>query len=94
MIRNYPECVNEMGTAYEVKKAVESGKLYRIEKGVYADTPSIRCSSAYTTEDQVYRRELIKNKKKWVVSEDFKRVFGRKTENDKIKENVILYHIF
>ena len=68
-------------------------KKYDKELNTYADTPSIRCSSAYTTEDQVYRRELIKNKKKWVVSEDFKRVFGRKTENDKIKENVINYHV-
>ena len=49
MIRNYPECVNEMGTAYEVKKAVESGKLYRIEKGVYADTPSISTLAIITT---------------------------------------------
>jgi hypothetical protein len=68
-------------------------KKYDKELNTYADTPSIRCSSAYTTEDQVYRRELIKNKQKWVVPEDFKRVFGRKTENDKIKENVINNHV-
>ena len=68
-------------------------KKYDKELNTYADTPSIRCSSAYTTEDQAYRRELIKNKQKWVVSEDFKRVFGRKTENDKIKENFINNHV-
>ena len=68
-------------------------KKYDKELNTYADTPSIRCSSAYTTEDQVYRRELIKSKQKWVVSEDFRRVFGRKTENDRIKENAINNHV-
>ena len=68
-------------------------KKYDKELNTYADTPSIRCSSAYTTEDQVYRRELIKSKQKWVVFEDFRRVFGRKTENDRIKENAINNHV-
>ena len=68
-------------------------KKYDKELNTYADTPSIRCSSAYTTEDQIYRRELIKSKQKWVVQEDFKRMFGRKTENDRIKENTILSHM-
>ena len=68
-------------------------KKYDKELNTYADTPSIRCSSAYTTEDQVYRRELIKNKQKWVVTEDFRRVFGKKTENDRIKEDSINTHV-
>ena len=68
-------------------------KKYDKELNTYADTPSIRCSSAYTTEDQIYRRELIKSKQKWVVQEDFRRMFGRKTENDRIKENTILSHV-
>ena len=49
MIQNYPDCVKEMGTAYEVKKAVESGEIYRIEKGVYADTPEISTLAIITT---------------------------------------------
>ena len=68
-------------------------KKYDKELNTYADTPSIRCSSAYTTEDQAYRRELIKSKQKWVVTEDFRRFFGRKTENDRIKENLINTHV-
>ena len=68
-------------------------RKYDKELNTYADTPSIRCSSAYTTEDQIYRRELIKSKQKWVVPEDFRRVFGRKTENDRIKENLINNHV-
>ena len=68
-------------------------KKYDKELNTYADTPSIRCSSAYTTEDQAYRRELIKNKQKWVVNDDFRRFFGRKTENDRIKENLINTHV-
>ena len=68
-------------------------KKYDKELNTYADTPSIRCSSAYTTEDQAYRRELIKSKQKWVATEDFRRVFGRKTENDRIKENAMNSHV-
>jgi hypothetical protein len=68
-------------------------KKYDKELNTYADTPSIRCSSAYTTEDQAYRRELIKDKKKWVAQEDFKKVFGRKTENDRIKEYLMNTHV-
>lgn len=68
-------------------------KKYDKELNTYADTPSIRCSSAYTTEDQAYRRELIQSKLKWVVPEDFRRVFGRRTANDRIKEDTINNHV-
>ena len=61
-------------------------RKYDKELNTYADTPSIRCSSAYITEDQVYHRQLIESKKKWVANEDFKRVFGRNTENERLKE--------
>ena len=61
-------------------------KKYDKELNTYANMPSIRCSSAYMTEDQAYRREFIKSKKKWVAAEYFRRVFGKKTENDRIKE--------
>ena len=61
-------------------------KKYDKELNTYADTPSIRCSSAYITEDQAYQRQLNESKKKWVGNEDFKRVFGRNTENERMKE--------
>ena len=63
-------------------------KKYDKELNTYADTPSIRCSSAYITEDQAYHRELNESKKKWVCSEDFRRVFGRNTENERLKEEI------
>ena len=63
-------------------------KKYDKELNTYADTPSIRCSSAYITEDQAYHRELNESKKKWVSPEDFRRVFGRNTENERIKEEL------
>ena len=63
-------------------------KKYDKELNTYADTPSIRCSSAYITEDQAYHRELIESKKKWVCSEDFRRVFGINTENERLKEDM------
>ena len=63
-------------------------KKYDKELNTYADTPSIRCSSAYITADQAYQRELNESKKKWVCSEDFRRVFGRNTENERLKEEI------
>ena len=41
MIKKYPDCVQEYGTPYEVQKAVDSGKIHKIEKGVYSDTPDV-----------------------------------------------------
>lgn len=49
MIQSFPDCVREYGTAYEIKKAVDDGKLFKIEKGVYADTPSISTLAIITT---------------------------------------------
>ena len=41
---------------------------------------------AYATQEQIKRRELFKSKKFWVSEADFKRYFGKKVENDRIKE--------
>ena len=62
-------------------------KKYDKDLNSYADYPSIRCSSAYVTQEQIKRREFFKSKKFWVSAVDFKRYFGKKTENDRIKEN-------
>ena len=51
----------------------------------YAIKPSIRCSSAYMTEDERRRKEFIKSKRLWMTTDDFKRYFG-KNENEKNKE--------
>ena len=67
---------------------VKNFKKYDKELNTYADTPSIRCSSAYITEDQAYQRELIESKKKWVSPDDFRRVFGRNTENERMREDM------
>ena len=61
-------------------------KKYDKDLNTYADNPSIRCSSAYATQEQIKRRELFKSKKFWVSEADFKRYFGKKVENDRIKE--------
>lgn len=66
---------------------------YDKELNTYADTPSIRCSSQYATEDQIYRRQFIESKKKWVSKEDFHRVFGKKTESDRIKQLKLNYQV-
>ena len=61
-------------------------KKYDKDLNTYADNPSIRRSSAYLTQEQIKRREFIKSKKFWISSVDFKRYFGKKSENDRIKE--------
>lgn len=61
-------------------------RKYDKELSTYADNPSIRCSSAYATQEQIKRREFLKSKKMWISSADFKRYFGKKAENDRIKE--------
>ena len=62
-------------------------KKYDKDLNTYADNPSIRCSSAYLTQDQIKRREFINSKKLWISSVDFRRYFGKKSENERIKEN-------
>ena len=37
MIYSYDTCVKKYGTKYLLKKAVESGNIYQLEKGVYSD---------------------------------------------------------
>lgn len=39
MIMRYMECAGNTSGARGIKKAVASGKLYKIEKGVYSDRP-------------------------------------------------------
>ena len=37
MLFSYNECVNKYGSTYLLKKAVESGQIYKQENGVYSD---------------------------------------------------------
>ena len=60
-------------------------KQYDKYLNTYAQKPSIRCSSAYMTEEERRRKEFIKSKKLWVTTNDFKRYFA-KNENEKNKE--------
>ena len=62
-------------------------KKYDKDLNTYADNPSIRRSSAYSTQEQIKRKEFLKSKKLWISSADFKRYFGKKAESDRIKEN-------
>ena len=62
-------------------------KKYDKDLNTYADNPSIRRSSAYSTQEQIKRKEFLKSKKMWISSADFKRYFGKKAESDRIKEN-------
>ena len=61
-------------------------KKYDKELNTFRDKPSIRCSSAYVTEQEQKRKDDIESKKFWMCPEDFKRVFGKRTLNKKDKE--------
>ena len=61
-------------------------KKYDKDLNTYAESPSIRRSSAYVTQEQIRRREFLKSKKNWVSSADFKRYFGKSTNTSKSKD--------
>ncbi len=39
MVRTYNECLKSYKSAYQIRKAIDTGELYQIEKGIYADEP-------------------------------------------------------
>lgn len=41
MVLNYSECLERWPSDYQIKKRVQNGELYQIEKGVYANTPEV-----------------------------------------------------
>lgn len=41
MLMSYRDCENKYKNNYQMKKALESGLLYKIEPGIYADTPQV-----------------------------------------------------
>ena len=40
MILKYRRCIEEGRSAYQIKKAIAAGKLYRLEKGIYSSEPA------------------------------------------------------
>lgn len=49
MILTHKQCMKEKGSAYQIQKAVKSGELYQIEKGIYADTSDVTTLAVITT---------------------------------------------
>lgn len=41
MVQTYHECLKCYKSAYQIKKAIDAGELYQIEKGIYADNPKV-----------------------------------------------------
>jgi len=37
----YQECIDQCGSDYRLKEALKSGKIYKIEKGIYAYSPYV-----------------------------------------------------
>ena len=64
-------------------------KKYEKELNTFGDKPSIRCSSAYMTQEEARRKEFMESKKKWMCNEDFKKVFGKQTLAMRDKEELM-----
>ena len=41
MIYTHKQCLKERGSAYHVQKAVQTGELFQIEKGIYSDIQDV-----------------------------------------------------
>ena len=41
MLFTYSDCLKKWQSDYQIKKQIQSGKLYQIEKGVYSDEPTV-----------------------------------------------------
>ena len=41
MVKTYSDCVKEYGNQYQLEKAVASGKLYKLEEGIYSDEQNV-----------------------------------------------------
>ena len=41
MVYTYKELLLDYKSAYQIEKAVKDGKIYKIEKGIYSDIPSV-----------------------------------------------------
>ena len=41
MIFTYSEILLKYKSAYQIEKAIKDGKIYKIEKGIYSDVPSV-----------------------------------------------------
>ena len=58
-------------------------KSYSTFKGIaqhcedFGSNASVRCSSAFETEDQKKAIELLQSKSKWISKNEFKRFFGK-----------------
>lgn len=70
-------------------------KKYEKELNTFGDKPSIRCSSAYMTNEEARRKEFLESKKYWMCQEDFKKVFGKQTlamrDREEIMNNSKIY---
>lgn len=41
MLYSYQECILKYKSDYQIKKAIESGELFLLEKGIYSDSPYV-----------------------------------------------------
>lgn len=41
MLFTYSDCLKKWQSDYQIKKRIQSGELYQIEKGVYSDEPTV-----------------------------------------------------
>ena len=56
MVSTFSECLKDYGSAYQIRKAVREGKIYQIEKGVYADVPKVSAIEKYLNLENYVRQ--------------------------------------
>ena len=48
MLLTHTECLKRWQSDYQIKKRVQDGTLFRIEKGIYSDTPEVSTLAVIT----------------------------------------------
>ena len=48
MLLTHSECLERWQSDYQIKKRVREGTLFRIEKGIYSDTPEVSTLAVIT----------------------------------------------
>lgn len=50
MLYTYQECIEKYGSDYQMRKVIENGELFQLEKGIYSDTQ-------YATEEEILAKK-------------------------------------
>lgn len=58
MLLSYRDCVRKYGGKQQMKEALQSGQLYEIESGIYADDPNVSEQEIISFKNDLARSSL------------------------------------